>query len=144
VLLGTDSLATAAVRAGDHRGRHTTTTRQLFVVPSGGVLIDTPGLRSLSLPEDHGGVTAAFPDIEALALDCRFDDCHHDHEPGCAVRVAEGAGTLDRGRLANYRKLRRELDFEVLRNDPLAARDRTRIWKERSKAARRLKRDRGR
>jgi ribosome biogenesis GTPase len=142
-LLGADLIPTTEVRAGDHRGRHTTSTRQMFVVPSGGVLIDTPGLRSLALPTDHGGVAAAFPDIEALAVECRFDDCGHEQEPGCAVLAAASAGMLDEGRLANYRKLRRELDFEARRDDPLAARERARVWKTRRKAARRLYRERG-
>jgi ribosome biogenesis GTPase len=107
------------------------------------VIIDTPGLRSLSLTIDRGGVAAAFPDIETLAADCRFADCRHDHEPDCAVLAAERDGKLDGRRLANYRKLRRELEFELRRDDPIAARENQRIWKERSKAARRLFRDRG-
>ncbi len=91
VLLGDEQLATGAVRPQDRRGRHTTTARQLLVVPTGGLLIDTPGLRSLSLTEDHGGVAAAFPDIEAIALECRFNDCRHDQEPGCALLAAVDA-----------------------------------------------------
>lgn len=143
LLLGRELLATGPVRAGDRRGRHVTSARELFVVPSGGVLIDTPGLRSLSLAADHGGVAAAFPDIEARALECRFPDCRHEQEPDCAVLEAERAGTLDSSRLVNYRKLRRELDFEVRRDDPTFARETRRIWKARSKAARRLYRERG-
>jgi ribosome biogenesis GTPase len=107
-LLGADVLATADVRATDHRGRHTTTARQLLVVPGGGVVIDTPGLRSLSLPDDHGGVAAAFPEIDDLAANCRFADCAHDTEPGCAVRAAEADGVLDPARLASFRKLAAE------------------------------------
>lgn len=144
VLLGGDRLATAAVRAGDRRGRHTTSARQLVVVPTGGVLIDTPGLRSLSLAADHGGVAATFPDIEGLALECRFDDCGHEHEPGCAVLVALRSGTLGPERLASYQKLRREADFEARRDDPQAARQVEREWKARTKAARRLYRARER
>lgn len=107
-LLGAEVLLTADVRATDHRGRHTTTSRQLLVVPGGGIVIDTPGLRSLSLPEDRGGVAAAFPEIDELATQCRFADCVHDTEPGCAVRAAEADGTLDPARLASYRKLTAE------------------------------------
>jgi ribosome biogenesis GTPase len=143
LLLGRELLATGPVRAGDRRGRHVTSARELFVVPSGGVLIDTPGLRSLSPAADHGGVAAAFPDIEALALECRFPDCRHEQEPDCAVLDAERAGALDSSRLINYRKLRRELDFEVRRDDPTVARQTRQIWKARSKAARRMYRERG-
>jgi ribosome biogenesis GTPase len=142
VLLGAERLATEAVRSQDRRGRHKTTVRQLLVVPTGGLLIDTPGLRSLSLAEDKGGIAAAFPDIEALALECRFSDCRHDQEPGCAVLAAVDGGTLDRERLASYRKLAREREYEVRRDDPLAASATARIWKTRTKELRRLYRDR--
>ena len=143
VLLGRGAEPTGEVRPGDHRGRHVTSSRGLYAVPTGGVIIDTPGLRSLSLTIDRGGVAAAFPDIEALAADCRFGDCGHEHEPDCAVLAAERDGKLDGRRLANYRKLRRELDFELRRDDPIAARENRQLWKKRSKAARRLFRDRG-
>jgi len=143
LLLGRGEAATGQVRPSDHRGRHVTSSRGLYAIPTGGVIIDTPGLRSLSLTIDRGGVAAAFPDIETLATDCRFGDCRHEHEPDCAVLAAEREGKLDGRRLANYRKLRRELDFELRRDDPTASRENRRIWKERSKAARRLFRDRG-
>lgn len=143
LLLGCDALATGPVRSGDHRGRHVTTARELFVVPTGGVLIDTPGLRSLALPTDHGGVSSAFPDVEALAVHCRFHDCRHVTEPDCAVLAAADSGTLDGGRLANYRKLRRELDFTLRRDDPSVARENRKLWKGRAKAARQLRRERG-
>jgi ribosome biogenesis GTPase len=143
LLLGRGAAPTGQVRPGDHRGRHVTSSRGLFAVPTGGVIIDTPGLRSLSLTVDHGGVTAAFPDIAILAAQCRFADCLHEHEPNCAVLAAERDGKLDGRRLANYRKLRRELQFEVRRDDPSAARENRQIWKERSKAARRLRHERG-
>ena len=128
-LLGTDALATAAVRDGDHRGRHTTTSRQLVVVPSGGVLIDTPGLRSLGLSGDSAGMEAAFTDIAELAAGCRFADCRHEGEPGCAVTAAEAAGDLDPERLKSYRKLERELAFERRRTDPVARQAEQRRWK---------------
>lgn len=143
LLLGRGAAPTGQVRSGDHRGRHVTSSRGLYAVPTGGVIIDTPGLRSLSLTIDRGGVAAAFPDIETLATDCRFRDCRHEHEPDCAVLAAERDGKLDGRRLVNYRKLRRELEFELRRDDPIAAREHRRTWKERSKAARRLFRDRG-
>ena len=104
-LIGSDRLATGMVRPGDHRGRHTTTTRQLVAVPLGGVLIDTPGLRSLALTGDGAGVRAAFREIEELTTRCRFRNCRHDREPGCAVLAAAEAGSLNRARLASYLKL---------------------------------------
>jgi len=106
-ILGEDRLATTAVRASDARGRHTTTHRELVVVPSGGVLIDTPGLRSLGLMGD-GGIALAFADIEELAGGCRFNDCAHDAEPGCAVLAAVADGSLAAERLSSYQKLRHE------------------------------------
>jgi ribosome biogenesis GTPase len=143
LLSGREVAATGSVREGDRRGRHVTSARELRVLPSGGVLIDTPGLRALSLAEDHGGVAAAFPDIEELATRCRFRDCAHEHEPGCAVVSAEEAGTIDADRLANYRKLRRGLDFPLRPDDPLAAREARAVWKQRAKATRQLLRERG-
>jgi ribosome biogenesis GTPase len=134
-LLGTEAQAIGAVREGDSRGRHTTSSRQLVVVPGGGVLIDTPGLRSLGLA---GGVELdqVFPEIDALATECRFSDCHHDTEPGCAVQAALRAGTLDPGRLTNFRKLTAEAAVEERKEDPLAHRARQQLWKRRSKDAR--------
>jgi ribosome biogenesis GTPase len=142
-LLGEERMETGSVRASDRRGRHTTNVRQLLVVPTGGCLIDTPGLRSLSLAADHGGVAAAFPDIEDLAPACRFADCQHEHEPGCAVLAAVEGGMLDPRRLANYRKLERELAFEARRDDPLARAAAEQVWKTRAKQARQGRHDRG-
>jgi ribosome biogenesis GTPase len=134
-LVGEDLLATGAVRGGDHRGRHTTTARQLVAVPGGGVLIDTPGLRSLSLA-GAPDVDAAFPDVEALSRRCRFSDCRHEQEPACAVTAAVADGTLDRGRLDSYRKLQREVDADRRRFDPAAREAYMRVWKARAKASR--------
>jgi ribosome biogenesis GTPase len=136
-------MATGSVRQGDHHGRHVTSAWELQVLPGGGMLIDTPGLRSLSLASDHGGVAAAFPDIEELAENCRFRDCAHELEPGCAVMAAETTGSLDTNRLSNYRKLREELDFQIRRDDPAVAREAQKVWKQRAKAARRLFKERG-
>ena len=114
-LVGADVQRTGDVRAADGRGRHTTTSRELVPVPGGGVLLDTPGLRSLGLLDAGSGISATFADVEELAGSCRFGDCAHGREPGCAVREAVAVGALDERRLASYQKLRRELEREVRR-----------------------------
>ncbi|MGD9797747.1 MAG: ribosome small subunit-dependent GTPase A [Acidimicrobiia bacterium] len=134
-LIGTDVLATGAVREGDHRGRHTTTSRQLLAVPGGGVLIDTPGLRSLGLTGDEG-IGQAFPEIDELAAGCRFRDCAHGSEPGCAVNAAVAGGTLAPARLASYQKLQKEMAAEVRRTDPLVRRASVGEWKAVMKSVR--------
>ena len=130
-LLGEERLATGAVRDEDARGRHTTTTRELVVIPSGGVVIDTPGIRGLGMWSDGAGLEAAFADITALAAGCRFRDCHHDGEPGCAVVAAMAAGALDRDRFEHYRKLDREIATDPRKFDPAIRR----AERERTKAA---------
>ena len=109
-LLSEDAQAIAEVREGDHRGRHTTSSRHLLVVPGGGVLIDTPGLRSVGLTGAEGGVALAFPDVEEIADGCKFRDCRHSGEPGCAVAAAVVDGRLDADRVASYTKLQAELE----------------------------------
>jgi ribosome biogenesis GTPase len=141
-LLGSERLATGEVRDGDHRGRHTTTRRQLVPVPGGGVLIDTPGLRSLGLPAG-AGIGAGFPDIEALAAGCRFADCAHEGEPGRVVEAAIATGELHAGRLENYRKLSREVAWERRRHDPMATRAERQVWKARTREFRAKDRARG-
>ncbi|HET7488673.1 MAG TPA: ribosome small subunit-dependent GTPase A [Acidimicrobiales bacterium] len=121
-LVGTPVQPTAAVRGTDHRGRHTTTARHLVPVPGGGVLLDTPGLRSLALWDAEAGVAAVFEDVEALAAGCRFGDCRHDGEPACAVRAAVDAGTLGERRLESWAKLRREVESFERRHDEHARR----------------------
>lgn len=108
-LLGTERMKTAEVRATDDRGRHTTTHRALIPLPSGACLIDTPGMRELKPTGEEDLSEGGFADIEALAADCRFRDCTHGSEPGCAVRAAVEAGTLSAARLGSYLKLRDEL-----------------------------------
>jgi ribosome biogenesis GTPase len=108
-LLGSERQATSAVREHDSRGRHTTTHRALIRLPSGGCLIDTPGMRELKLTGDEDLAASSFDDIEALALQCRFGDCAHSSEPGCAVRAALESGALDPARWESYKKLRDEL-----------------------------------
>jgi len=107
-LLGTAVQDTGSIREDDAKGRHTTTRRSLLLMPSGGLILDTPGMRELQLADCEEGVAATFADIEELATRCRFGDCSHDSEPGCAVRQAIEAERLDERRLRSYRKLARE------------------------------------
>lgn len=131
------TLATGDVRDEDRRGRHTTTWRELLPVPSGGCVIDMPGLRSLGLDVDDAAVAIAFADIEELARGCRFDDCRHETEPGCAVHDAVDRGELDASRYASWRKLQRELYHERRRVDPVAHKAEVDRWKVIHKAHRR-------
>lgn len=108
-LAGVDAQDTGEVRAGDGKGRHTTTARGLFPLGSGSVLMDTPGVRGFALWDAENGLEAVFGDIEELFLQCRFNDCAHDAEPGCAVQTAIGAGELEERRWLSYRKMQREL-----------------------------------
>jgi ribosome biogenesis GTPase len=117
-LTGEELAATQSVRRGDAKGRHTTTTRELYLLPSGGVLIDSPGIRSVGLWVDPDSVDAAFADVDELAAHCRFTDCRHDREPGCAVRAAVADGTLAAERLDAWHSLRREAEAAARRADP--------------------------
>jgi ribosome biogenesis GTPase len=108
-LAGEELQATAAIRESDDRGRHTTIRRELLVLPDGGIVIDTPGMRELQLWESEDGMDTAFSDIAELMTQCRFSDCSHEQEPGCAVRAALAAGSLDRERWDSYKRLQREV-----------------------------------
>lgn len=120
-LLGEERLKTGAVRDDDHRGRHTTTHRELVLVPGGALVIDTPGMRTLQLWNETESLEGTFGDVEAVAAECRFADCGHGSEPGCAVRAALADGTLNRERYQSYLKLQRELRFLETRQDQRAA-----------------------
>jgi ribosome biogenesis GTPase len=133
------ALATGAIREADARGRHTTTARELVALPRGGALIDTPGLREIQLWDD-GGVDRSFDDIASLAASCRFRDCAHDREPGCAVRNAVESGGLDAGRLTRYRKIERELARLERKKDVHAMRAERQRWKAITMDARRRSR----
>jgi len=136
-LLGTQVQSTGAVRADDSRGRHTTTSRSLHLLPTGGCVIDTPGLRGLRPDIDEDDLAATFDDIRALAEHCRFRDCCHQGEPGCAVAAGVAAD-----RLTNYQKLLREIRRETL--TPLQRREQLSMWKLRHRAAeQRMKMKRG-
>lgn len=106
-LLGKEILATGGLR-NDDRGRHTTTRRQMFFLPGGAALIDTPGMRELGLWDSESGLETAFADIEALARQCRFQDCRHEKEPGCAVRAALASGELSEERFRSWQRLSAE------------------------------------
>jgi ribosome biogenesis GTPase len=116
-LLGEERLAISHVREGDAKGRHTTTHRELVTLPGGGCLIDTPGIRELGLWLGAEAVGTAFPEIEAAAVECRFRDCRHSSEPGCAVIQAVEAGEIDERRFDSYHRLRREAEHLNLRLD---------------------------
>lgn len=110
-LLGSDHMRTGPVREDDSRGRHTTTHRELLVLPGGAMLIDTPGMRELGVWDDGDGLGETFADVEAVAVRCRFGNCTHTTEPGCAVVAAVEAGTLDADRLQSYHRLQKELAY---------------------------------
>ncbi|GAA2341618.1 ribosome small subunit-dependent GTPase A [Streptomyces violaceusniger] len=127
-----------AIRDSDGKGRHTTTTRDLLPLPSGGVLIDTPGLRGVGLWDAGGGVAQAFAEIEALAERCRFPDCAHRAEPGCAVLAAIDDGSLPERRLESYRKLLRENERLAARTDARLRAELRRDWKQRQALGRHM------
>ena len=135
-LLGHDAQATGAIREHDGRGRHTTTHRELLALSNGAWIIDTPGLRELVPWFDGGEQAPGFADIAALASSCRFRNCGHTDEPGCAVLAAVASGELDEARLANFRRLQREAAFQASRRDDAAARERKRVERQFGKAIR--------
>lgn len=126
-LLREERQRTGEVRASDGRGCHVTTHRQLVLLPDGGLLLDTPGMRELQLL-DGDGLGAVFADIEELAVGCRYRDCRHETEPGCAVKDAVKSGALDADRFEHYRKLDREAQANELRHDEHRRRQAERVW----------------
>ena len=136
-LMGEEAGSVGAVRDSDRRGQHTTTRRELHQLPGGGLLLDTPGMRELAL-WDEAGIDAVFADIVALAEQCRFRDCGHDGEPGCAVAAAVEAGELDPGRLVGWHKLRREAERQALRRDVAASRQERRRFAKVIKEAKKI------
>jgi ribosome biogenesis GTPase len=143
-LLGAELLRTGAISGALGKGRHTTTSRQLVTLPGGALLIDTPGMRELQPWVDESAVEAAFDDIAALAAACRFSDCAHRTEPGCAVRDAVEGGRLDLDRLENFRRIAREAAFEERKRDQAAAAALKRQWKQLHRAQKAMYRDRNR
>jgi len=140
-LLGQEVLATSEIRSSDDRGRHTTARRQIVLLPQGGMVLDTPGMRELQLWDSGQGFEKAFEDIQSLSRECRFRDCNHVDEPGCAVRHAISEEDLDSSRLESYRKLEKELAYEHRRRDTRAALEEKMKWKKIHRWYRRTMRD---
>jgi ribosome biogenesis GTPase len=142
-LVGTDIRRTREVRAADSKGRHTTTHRELVVLPQGGLVIDTPGMRELQLWEGGDAVRETFDDIDLLAPSCHFTDCRHRGEPRCAVKAAVEAGSLDAARLASYHKLQDELAHVARQQDERAQQEEKRRSKVMGKAIKQYLREKG-
>jgi len=143
-ILGIQLLDTGEIRESDDRGRHTTTTRHLIIAPGGGVLIDTPGMRELQLWDASEGIDQAFGEIAELAANCKFRDCQHVNEPGCAVRAAVESGALDAERLESFHKLGREEKFVAAKQDAAVRAEQSKAVKRVMKKVNRFYRDRGR
>ncbi|NUR92477.1 MAG: ribosome small subunit-dependent GTPase A [Nonomuraea sp.] len=141
-LAGGVMMETQQVRAGDGRGRHTTVHRELIPLPGGGLVIDTPGIRRIGLYDMSDGVDMVFSDIEELAAECRFHDCGHDGEPGCAVQEAVESGALPERRLVSWHKLQREALWMASRTDARLRKEQTNKWKVIHKEMRRSGRNR--
>ena len=141
-LLGRAAQEAREVRERDSRGRHTTSARQIFSLPGGALVMDTPGLRELQLWDAEEGIAAAFADLDALAQGCRFTNCRHSAEPGCAVLAAIRAGAVDRKRLENWRKLRREMAFLERKIDPEARQAEKQRTKQLMRRVRKMYRER--
>ena len=137
-LLGEERMATAAVREDDERGRHTTSHRELVRLPGGALLLDTPGMRELQLYADEEALDTAFADVSELAADCRFSDCTHDHEPGCAVQAALEDGRLDPERWDSYRRLQAEIRALEIRQDKALRSEQRKQWRRFAKSRRKV------
>jgi ribosome biogenesis GTPase len=135
-LAGEALMTVAAIREDDAKGRHTTTHRELIRLPSGALILDTPGMRELGLIDADEGLSTTFEDVEALAGQCRFSDCGHTNEPGCAIQSALETGVLDPGRWTSFQKLQRELAHQQRKEDHLAREAHRRKWIGVHKAAR--------
>lgn len=135
---------TGSTRGYDGKGRHTTTVRQLFILKGGALMIDTPGLREVGIGTASAGIGDTFPDIRELAAGCRFSDCRHEQEPGCAVQEAVSRGTLLQNRLENYHRLMRELAFEQEKAEIGLVRSERKKWKAIKAQARHMQNEKNR
>lgn len=137
-LLGNSVQQVKEVRTDDSRGRHTTTSRQIFITPSGALVVDTPGMRELQLWNASDGLGEAFQDVEEIGANCRYRDCRHESEPGCAVQSALDTGLLDPARMESYRKLLRELQHLEMKQSMSADAEERVKWKDIHKQIRNL------
>lgn len=137
-LVGRDVQEVNQVSTSVGKGQHTTTRRELLLLPSGGIVIDTPGMRELGIWNGDQGIRETFEDIESLMENCRFRDCSHEDEPGCAVTAAVAAGQLDPARLRNYRKMLREIEYQATRQDLQAQLRKKEEWKRIHKQVRNM------
>jgi ribosome biogenesis GTPase len=135
-LAGEEKMATRAIIEEGARGRHTTSHRELVLLPNGALILDTPGMRELGLWDADSGVSTAFTDIEELATQCRFHDCRHSNEPDCAVQAALAEGVLDAARWEAYQKLQKELAFQHRKEDIQAHLQNKKMWIKRNKEGR--------
>lgn len=140
-LLGEEKQKTMEVRESDNRGRHATTSRELIMLPDGGLVIDTPGLRQFKIWSGDEGLAQLFNDIEALALQCKFSDCKHQSEPGCAINKALSEGILDKGRYESYLKLQKEKKFLDMRKNQKLLRHAQRQWQKKANQILKAKND---
>jgi len=135
-LLGRDIIKVKEISNYKDKGHHTTTSREMYLLENGGIVIDTPGMRELQLWEGEKGLSGTFQDIEEIASQCRFSDCRHQNEPECAVRVALENGTIERVRYKNYQKLQRELKYQESRTNIKLRMEESKRWKNIAKATR--------
>ncbi|WP_304188155.1 ribosome small subunit-dependent GTPase A, partial [Phenylobacterium aquaticum] len=144
-LAGVEKMVTRDIREADAHGRHTTTHRELILLPSGALILDTPGMRELALWDSEAGIAAAFAEttaqVEDIGLGCRFRDCAHDKEPGCAVQAALANGALDAERWRSFQKLQKEVAHTIRKEDPIAAAAERKRWAAINKAGRQRTRD---
>lgn len=138
-LLGTHQLKTQAVRDSDSKGRHTTTGRHLFILPSDGVIIDTPGLRGLQVWEAQDAIATTFSEVESILGNCYFSNCSHSNEPGCAVLAALAEGSLDQDRWKNFKKLERDNQYLEMRHNKKKLGEERKKWKALARANRQAK-----
>jgi len=141
-LAGETLMHTAAISGDDKRGRHTTTHRELFVLPSGALILDSPGMREMAVWGADDGVSATFEDVAEIVAACRFSDCRHRGEPSCAVAAAFESGALTEDRWRGFEKLQRELAYEARKEDPLLRAETRRVWIQRQKRFRAQKKAR--
>jgi ribosome biogenesis GTPase len=129
-LFGVEIRRTLEIRSSDERGKHATSTRDIILLPGGAIMLDTPGMRELQLWDADASVRHVFHEVESLAAACRFGDCSHQTEPGCAVREALESGAIDRRRIESFEKLRKEAEFFELKQKYGAKRAETKRWKK--------------